>query len=118
MWSKQHKIYILKAVVCIFVNMGDVFETYEVTFEIYVEDQLRNRQTMQAPKQIIIANFLQTAQQIQKEKTPIRFKMIVPYVFWDEFEQKQRVLNNGVEYSNDAMVIWEENNIGKNQSVS
>lgn len=98
--------------------MGDMFETYEVTFEVYVEDKLNNRQTMQAPKQIIIANFLQTAQQIQKEKTPIRFKMIRQDVIWDEFEQKQRVLNNSVEYSNDAMVIWEENNIGKNQSVN
>lgn len=101
-----------------FINMDEVLEMYEVTFEVYIEDKLSNRQTMQAPKKIIIANFLQTAQQIQKEKTPIKFKMIVPYVFWDEFEQRQRVLNNSVEYSNDAMVIWEENNIGKNQSVS
>ena len=92
--------------------MDEMLEMYEVTFEVYVEDKLSNRQTMQAPKQIIIANFLQTAQKIQKEQTPIRFKMIVPYVFWDEFEQKQKVLNNGVEYSNDAMVIWEEENKG------
>jgi len=89
--------------------MEDMFETYDVTFEVYIEDKLSNRQTMQAPKEIIIANFLQTAQQIQKEKRPIRFKMIVPNIIWDEFEQKQRVLNNSVEYSNDAMVIWEEN---------
>ena len=88
--------------------MGDMFETYDVTFEVYVEDKLNNRQTMQAPKQMIVANFLQTAQQIQKEKTPIKFKMIVPYVFWDEFEKKQRVLNNSVEYSNDAFNIWKE----------
>lgn len=92
-----------------FINMEDMFETYDVTFEVYIEDKLSNRQTMQAPKEIIIANFLQTAQQIQKEKRPIRFKMIVPNIIWDEFEQKQRVLNNSVEYSNDAMVIWEEN---------
>lgn len=104
--------------VCIFIDMGEMFETYEVTFEVYVEDKLNNRQTMQAPKQIIVANFLQTAQQIQKEQRPIRFKMIVPNVIWDEFEQKQKVLNNSIEYSNDAMIIWEENNIGKNQSVN
>ena len=97
--------------------MGDLFETYEATFEIYVEDKLSNRQTMQAPKEILITNFLQTVKQIQKEKRPIKLKMIVPYVFWDEFEKKQRVLDNGIEYSNDAMVVWEENNIGKNQSV-
>ena len=91
--------------------MGDMFETYEVTFEVYVEDKLNNRQTMQAPKEIIITNFLQTAQQIQKDKRPIRFKMIRQDVIWDEFEKKQKVLNNSVEYSNDAMVIWEENNM-------
>lgn len=98
--------------------MDEMLEMYEVTFEVYIEDKLSNRQTMQAPKQIIIANFLQTAQQIQKEKRPIRFKMIVPNVFWDEFEKRQKTLNNSVEYSNDAMVIWEENNIGKNQSTN
>ena len=89
--------------------MEDVFETYEVLFEIYVEDKLNNRQTMQAPKQIITANFLQTAQQIQKDKRPIRLKMIRQDVFWDEFEKKQKVLNNYIEYSNDAFNIWKEN---------
>ena len=96
--------------------MDELFDTYEVTFEIYVEDKLNNRQTMQAPKQIITANFLQTAQQIQKEKRPIKFKMIRQEVIWDEFDKRQRVLDNSIEYKNDAMVIWEENNIGKNQS--
>lgn len=96
--------------------MEDMFETYEAIFEIYVEDKLNNKQTIQAPKEIIMANFLQTAQQIQKDKRPLRIKMIVPNVIWDEFENKQKVLNNSLEYSNDAMAIWEENNIGKNQS--
>jgi hypothetical protein len=44
-----------------FGNMGDIFEPYEVTFEVYIEDNLTNRQQMQAPKEMIIANFLQTA---------------------------------------------------------
>ena len=100
----------------IFINMEDMFETYEAIFEIYVEDKLNNKHTIQAPKEIIMANFLQTAQQIQKDKRPLRIKMIVPNVIWDEFENKQKVLNNSLEYSNDAMAIWEENNIGKNQS--
>ena len=80
-----------------------------------IEDKLSNQQAMQAPKPIIISNFLQTAQQVQKQKMPIRLKMIVPYVFWDEFENKQKCLNNSVEYSNDAMVIWEENRSGGGQ---
>lgn len=92
--------------------MGDMFETYDVTFEVYIEDKLSNRQTTQAPKEMVVASFLQTAQQIQKDKRPIRFKMIVPNVIWDEFEKKQKVLNNSVEYSNDSFVIWEENRNG------
>jgi hypothetical protein len=44
--------------------------------------------------------------------------MIVPNIIWDDFEQKQKVLNNEIELSNSAMVTWEENNIGKNQSVN
>ena len=95
-----------------FIDMEDMLETYEVVFEIYIEDKLSNQQVMKAPKPIIISNFLQTAQQIQKQKRPIRLKMVVPHVFWDEFENKQKCLNNSVEYSNDAMVIWEENRSG------
>lgn len=86
-----------------------MFETYDVTFEVYIEDKLINKQTMQAPKQILIANFVQTAKQIKNDQRAIKLKMIVPNVIWDEFEQKQKILNNEVELGNDAMVIWEEN---------
>lgn len=89
-----------------------MFEMYEVTFEIYIEDKLTNRQTMQAPKEMLIANFMQTAKQIKNDKRPIKIKMIRPEVIWDEFEKKQRVLNNEVELSNDTMIAWEENKNG------
>ena len=42
-----------------FIDIDDIFETYEVSFETYLEDKIVNKQTMQAPKQIIIANFVQ-----------------------------------------------------------
>lgn len=93
-----------------FGNMFEgMFEMYEVTFEIYIEDKLTNKQTMQAPKEMLIANFMQTAKQIKSDKRPIKIKMIRPEVIWDEFEKKQIVLNNEVELSNDAMIAWEEN---------
>lgn len=96
-----------------FGNMFEgMFEMYEVTFEIYIEDKLTNRQTMQAPKEMLIANFMQTAKQIKNDKRPIKIKMIRPEVIWDEFEKKQRVLNNEVELSNDTMIAWEENKNG------
>lgn len=92
-----------------------MLEMHEVVFEVYIEDKLTNSQQMQAPKEILIANFLQTAKQIQNDKRPIKIKMIRPEVIWDNFEQKQKVLNNEIELSNNAMVTWQENNnIGKN----
>lgn len=92
--------------------MGDIFETHEVVFEVYIEDKLTNRQQMQAPKEMIIANFLQTAKQIQPDKRPIKIKMIRPEEIWDNFEQRRRVLNNEIALSNNAMVVWEANKNG------
>lgn len=89
--------------------MDDIFETHEVIFEVYIEDKLTNRQQMQAPKEMLIANFLQTAKQIQADRRPIKIKMIRPEIIWDNFYQKQRVMNNEIELSNNAMVAWEAN---------
>ena len=89
-----------------------MFETHEVTIEVYIEDKLTNRQQMQTPKEILIANFLQTAKQIQADKRPIKIKMIRPEEIWDKFEQRRRVLNNEITLSNNAMVAWEANKNG------
>ena len=91
-----------------FINMNDVFEVYEATFEIYVEDKLINKQVAQAPKEMLMATFIQTAKQIRSDKRPMKIKMIVLDVIWDRFENKQKVLNNEVSASNDAMISWEE----------
>ena len=82
---------------------------YEVTFEVYIEGKLTNRQQMQAPKEMLMANFLQTAKQIQNDSRPIKIKMIRQEVIWDNFEQKQKVLNNEIELSNSAMTTQKEN---------
>lgn len=92
--------------------MGDMFETYEVTFEVYIEDKLTNRQQIQAPKEALIMNFLQTAKQIQADRRPIKLKMIRPEIIWDKIEQRQKVLNNEIALSNNAMVSWEANKNG------
>lgn len=90
------------------VNFGSMFETYDVVFEVYIEDKLTNRQQMQAPKEMLIANFLQTAKQIQADRRPIKIKMIRPEEIWDKFEQRRRTLNYEIALSNNAMVAWEE----------
>lgn len=80
---------------------------HEVVFEVYIEDKLINRQPMQAPKQILITNFVETAKKIKNDKRPIKLKMIKPVTIWDEFEKKQKVLNNEVSINNSAMDSWE-----------
>lgn len=88
--------------------MGDIFEAHDVIFEVYIEDKLTNQQQMQAPKEMLIANFLQTAKQIQTDRRPIKIKMIRPEEIWDKFEQRRRVINNEIALSNNSMVAWEE----------
>ena len=87
----------------------NMFETYEVTFEIYIEDKMVNKQTMQAPKEILMANFIQTVNQIAQDRRPMKIRMSRPEVIWDEFENKQKVLENEVVFGNNAMIAWEEN---------
>lgn len=87
----------------------NMFDTYEVTFEIYIEDKLVNKQTMQAPKEIIMANFIQTVNQIASDSRPMKIRMSRPEVIWDNFENKQRVLENEAVFGNSAMISWEEN---------
>lgn len=87
---------------------------HEVIIEVYIEDKLTNRRQMQAPKEVLIANFLNTAKQMKNDQRPIKLKMIRPEMIWDEFEKKQRIINNEIELSNDAMVAWEER-VGKNE---
>ena len=90
-------------------NMFDV-ETYEATFEIYLEDKVIKKQTIQAPKEVLIMQYIQTMQQIANDKRPMKVKMIVPQVIWDNFENRQKVLNNSTTFSNNPMVAWEESN--------
>ena len=85
-----------------------MFDMFEVTFEIYVEDKLVNRQIMKAPKEMLMINFIQTMEQLGQDQRPIRFKMYRPEVIWDRFEKKQKTINHEVVFLNNAMIAWEE----------
>ena len=93
-----------------FINMNGMFETYVVTFETYIEDKLVKKQTMQAPQEMLMISFVQTMEQIINDKRPIKIRMTRQEVIWDNFENKQRVLDNEVAFSNNAMLTWEETN--------
>lgn len=85
-----------------------MFEMYESTFEIYIEDKLINRQIMNAPKEILMLNFVQTVNQIGNDQRPMRVKMIVPMTIWDNFKNEQKTLDNYVMFSNNTMASYEE----------
>ena len=77
-----------------------MFEIFDVTLEIEVKGEGIQRQTMRAPKEIIMANFLQLAKQIKNDPRSIRLKMSRPVIIWDPFEQKQSVIEHVIELWN------------------
>ena len=90
------------------INMNDMFELFDVEFETYIEDKLVSKQQLKAPKEMLQMNFLQVMKQAANDRRPIKVRMIVPNVIWDNFDNKEIVLNNEISFSNNAMVAWEE----------
>ena len=88
---------------------GGMFETHEVTFETYIQDKLVNKQNIQAPKEIIMMQFIQLMNQVKDDSRPLKIRMTRPEIIWDSFESKQKTLTNEVAFSNNPMVAWEEN---------
>lgn len=78
-------------------------ETYQVIIETYIGNQCVQRQSLNAPEQFLKMQFIGIAQQIVQENRPMRVKMIVSEVIWDEIEKKQKVMNNYVEFKNKLM---------------
>lgn len=89
-------------------TFNNIFEPYEVTFEIYIGDTLAKTQTMQAPRQMLEASFIQTVNQIARDQRPMKIRMSRPEIIWDEFEKREKVLTNEVIFGNNAMIAWEE----------
>jgi FKBP-type peptidyl-prolyl cis-trans isomerase (trigger factor) len=94
-----------------FVNFDSMFEPYEVDIEVYIEDKVVNKQTIEAPQQMIIANFLQLMNQAKDDKRPLKIRMTRPEIIWNNFENKQKILTNEVSFSNNAMIAFEESRV-------
>lgn len=90
-------------------NFFTNFETYKVDFEIYLEDKLIQSQSAEAPKEMLMATFIQTMQQIAQDKRAMQFKMKMPIIIYDNFEKKEKTLNNEILFKNNAMISFEEN---------
>lgn len=85
-----------------FIDFG-FDETYQVIIETYLGIQCIQRQSLNAPEQVLKMQFVGLMQQIAQENRPMRVKMIVPEVIWDEINKEQKVLNNYVEFRNKLM---------------
>ena len=95
--------------------MFNIFgDAYEVDFEVYVGDQLTQRQKIKAPQEMLMINFIQTAQQIGSNVRPMKIKMTRPETIWDSFENKEKVLTNEISFSNNAMVAFERDKESNN----
>lgn len=81
----------------------DFSETYQVIIETYLGTQCIQRQSLNAPEQFLKMQFIGLAQQIAQENRPMKCRMILPEVIWDEIEKKQKVLENYVEFRNRLM---------------
>lgn len=88
---------------------SNIADFYDCVFEVYIEDKLVKRQVMQAPQEMLMMNFIQMAQQIRGDKRPMKIKIIRQEVVWDNFDNKERILNNDVAALNNAMIEWENN---------
>ena len=91
-----------------FINMGSMFETYEATFETYLEDKLVGKQTIEAPKEMIMISFVQKMNQIKQDSRPLKVRVTRQETILDDFK-KEKVLEHEIAFSNNAMVLWEEN---------
>lgn len=78
------------------------FGAYDVIFEIHVGNSVR-KQRMQAPKEMIKLNFIQTANQIAEDSRPMKIRMVREVTIWDRFENKQKTLENVIEFRNNVM---------------
>lgn len=78
-------------------------ETYQAIIEIYLGNQCIQKQSLNAPEDILKAQFMGLMQQIVNENRPMKCKMILYDVIWDNIEKKQKVLENYVEFKNRLM---------------
>ena len=91
-----------------FNGFGFDMEMFDVTIEIFLEDKIIQRKRMQAPKEMLMINFVQTAQKIKPDKRPMKIRMSRQEAIWDSFEKKEKIIDLDVECMNEAMEIWLE----------
>ena len=75
-------------------------ETFEVRFEIYVDEQLNQINTMIAPQDVIIMQFINLAKQIKNIPNRMKIKMIRPELIYIPWDNQHKILENCIEIQN------------------
>ena len=83
-------------------------EPLELIYEIYVGNNRVKREQMIAPFMFYQSQFASLVQQIANEQTTMMLRVFYIDDIWDQFEQKHKQLENGIEFKNNPMVTYHE----------
>lgn len=75
-------------------------EIYNVRFEVYHNNNLTQKQILEAPKEMIIMTFLNFAKQIKNTPERLKVKLIRPELIWIPWENQHKILENCIEIQN------------------
>lgn len=84
-----------------FINFNNFNQNSEsVIFEIWLGNQLIQKQSMQAPEEMLKLMFLNYVQQLAERREPMHLRMSGEDVIWDNFENKQKIIPKRIDYWN------------------
>ena len=84
-----------------FINFGrEDFDFEKVLFEVWIGNQLVERQEVQAPEEMLTMMFLNYVQQMAGQRNPMHLRMSGTAEIWDQYEKKRKVLPKSIDYWN------------------
>lgn len=75
-------------------------EIYNVRFEVYHNNNLTQKQILEAPKEMIIMTFLNFDKQIKNIPERLKVKLIRPELIWIPWDNQHKILENCIEIQN------------------
>ena len=81
-----------------FININNDFET--VVYEVWLGEQLIERQQVQAPEEMLKLMFMNYVQELACHKEPMHLRMSGTVKIWDQLEGKFKVLPKSIDYWN------------------
>lgn len=75
-------------------------EVFDVTFTIYVNNQIVQQFKTVSPRPMIELRFIALVQEIASQNQPAKVVLSREEVIWDQFEQRHKILPVTVEFQN------------------